>query len=55
MKNFTYHSPVKIYFGQNSVKDAFKIELEKVGSTVMLAYGGGSIKKMESMMKLFHY
>lgn len=45
MKSFTYNSPVKIYFGQNSVEDAFSDELEKVGSTVMLAYGGGSIKK----------
>lgn len=44
MENFSYTSPVKVYFGKNSIKTAFKNELHKVGSNIMLAYGGGSIK-----------
>lgn len=45
MNNFTYSYPTKVYFGQNAVKKAFDEELPKAGKTVMLAYGGGSIKK----------
>ena len=45
MNKFTYSYPTKVYFGQNAVKKAFDEELPKVGKTVMLAYGSGSIKK----------
>ena len=45
MNNFTYSYPTKVYFGQGAVKKAFDEELSKAGKTVMLAYGGGSIKK----------
>lgn len=45
MNNFTYSYPTKVYFGDNTAKDAFKQELGQFGSTVMLAYGGGSVKK----------
>lgn len=45
MNNFTYSYPTKVYFGQDAAKKAFDEELPKVGKTVMLAYGGGSIKK----------
>lgn len=45
MNNFTYSYPTKVYFGQDAVKKAFDEELPKAGKTVMLAYGGGSIKK----------
>lgn len=45
MNNFTYSYPTMVYFGQDAVKKAFDEELSKVGKTVMLAYGGGSIKK----------
>lgn len=45
MNKFTYAYPTKVYFGQGTAKKAFAEELPKVGETVMLAYGGGSVKK----------
>lgn len=45
MNKFTYSYPVKVYFGEGSAREAFWKELGKFGKTVMLAYGGGSIKK----------
>lgn len=45
MNKFTFSYPVKVYFGEGSVKQAFAAELGKVGKNVMLAYGGGSVKK----------
>lgn len=45
MNSFTYSYPVKVYFGEGAAKKNLKNELAKVGKTVMLAYGGGSIKK----------
>ena len=45
MQAFTYSYPVKVYFGEGSAKQAFDAELNKYGSTVMLAYGGGSVKR----------
>ena len=44
MNPFTYSYPVKVYFGEKAVKN-LAAELEKVGPNVLLAYGGGSIKK----------
>lgn len=45
MNDFTYSYPMKVYFGKDSTKKAIAAELGKYGKTVMLAYGGGSIKK----------
>lgn len=45
MKDFIYSYPVKVYFGDEAAKKALPAELEKVGKTVMLAYGGGSVKR----------
>lgn len=45
MEKFTFLYPTKVYFGKGSAAQAFGAELGKVGETVMLAYGGGSIKK----------
>lgn len=45
MNEFTFSYPVNVYFGQGAVVKAFAAELPKVGKTVMLAYGGGSVKK----------
>ncbi len=45
MNSFIYSYPVKTYFGLESMRDNLPAELKKVGNTVMLAYGGGSIKK----------
>ena len=35
----------KVYFGKGALKQALEAEMPKVGPNVMLAYGGGSIKK----------
>lgn len=45
MKEFVFEAPVKVYFGENGVEKHLANLLKNVGSTVMLAYGGGSIKK----------
>jgi len=42
--NFKYHNPTKLYFGEESL-NFLKDELKGYGSTVMLNYGGGSIKR----------
>lgn len=44
MNEFTFTYPTKAYFGENVAQKVLKPELDKVGKTVMLAYGGGSIK-----------
>ena len=45
MDKFTFSYPTKVYFGEGSARQAFGAELGKVGETVMLAYGGGSVKR----------
>ena len=45
MNKFTFYYPTKVYFGEGSAQQAFATELGRVGKTVMLAYGGGSVKK----------
>ena len=45
MNTFTYSYPVKVYFGEKAAVNSLFAELAKVGSNVLLAYGGGSIKK----------
>lgn len=45
MNQFTYSYPTKVYFGEGAAKKAFAEELPKAGKTVMLAYGGISIKR----------
>ena len=57
MNSFIYASPVKVYFGENSVETAFENEMDKTGRTVMLAYGGGSIKRngiYDQIIELLH-
>ena len=44
MNNFTFSYPTKVYFGKGAAEN-IKAELTKYGPTVMLAYGGGSVKK----------
>lgn len=44
MNNFTFSYPTKVYFGKNAAADYLPTELAKYGDTVMLAFGGGSIK-----------
>lgn len=43
--DFTFYNPTKIYFGRDSL-NSLKTELRKYGKTVLLVYGGGSIKKL---------
>ena len=45
MNTFIYNYPTKVYFGKGSAKDALLQELKQCGDIVLLAYGGGSIKK----------
>ena len=45
MKSFIFEKIPKVYFGEGSLKHALSTELKKIGSNVMVAYGGGSIKK----------
>ncbi len=45
MKNFIYDVPTKVYFGKGQVAHLGE-ELAKYGKTVLLVYGGGSIKRM---------
>ena len=45
MNNFTYQYPVKQYFGKGCAEDALRKELPMMGNKVMLAYGGGSLKR----------
>ena len=45
MDKFTFSYPTKVYFGEGAAAEALSQELPKFGKTVMLAYGGGSVKK----------
>lgn len=45
MKDFIYSYPTKVYFGEKAAAKALPEELKKTGKTVMLAYGGGSVKR----------
>lgn len=44
MNDFIFENKTKVYFGRNGVKKYLGGILQNYGSTVMLAYGGGSIK-----------
>lgn len=45
MDKFIFSYPTKVYFGKGSAEQAFEKEHGRMGKTVMLAYGGGSVKK----------
>ena len=45
MKDFVYEKIPKVYFGEGVLEKNLPNELKKVGQNVMLAYGGGSIKR----------
>ena len=45
MENFIYEYPTKVYFGREAAKQHLSGILAAYGPNVMLAYGGGSIKK----------
>ena len=45
MNNFIFENTTKVYFGQGGVKEYLESLLANYGSNVLLAYGGGSIKR----------
>ena len=44
MENFTYYNPARIIFGRDTEAQVGR-EMKKLGSRVLLVYGGGSIKR----------
>ena len=45
MNNFVFNNPVRVYFGEGMMQYAMDMELPRIGKRVLLAYGGGSIKR----------
>ena len=45
MNNFIFQNSTKVYFGKGCVKEYLACLTKGYGDTVMLCYGGGSIKK----------
>ncbi len=45
MNKFVMNNMPKVYFGEGALNDALLNEVNNMGNTVMIAYGGGSIKK----------
>lgn len=45
MNNFNYQYPVRQHFGKGCAENAIKEEMKHVGKRVLLAYGGGSLKR----------
>lgn len=45
MESFEYNYPVKNYFGEGAIERALEAEMPTMGATIMLAYGGGSVKR----------
>ena len=44
MHNFNYYVPTDIFFGKGQISQ-LPAQIKKYGSSVLLVYGGGSIKK----------
>lgn len=45
MNAFTFWNPTRLYYGQGQIEQHLAAEVAKYGDTVLLVYGGGSIKK----------
>ena len=45
MQKFVYEYATKVYFGEGAVKEHLAAAVSAYGANVMLAYGGGSVKK----------
>ena len=45
MNHFMFYNPVRVYFGEGAAKHGLETELTQIGTRVMLAYGGGSIRR----------
>lgn len=55
MNNFIFENKTKVYFGKGCAKEYLTCLLKKYGNHVMLAYGGGSIKKNGLYDELMDY
>ena len=44
MQSFLFYNPTKLYFGKNQIEHLVP-ELQNFGMTVLLVYGGGSVKR----------
>ena len=44
MENFVFHANTEMFFGKNQINNLPDI-LNRYGKNVLLAYGGGSIKR----------
>ena len=45
MEKFSYTYPINVHFGQGCLEESLRQELPKMGSNILLAYGGGSLKR----------
>lgn len=45
MDKFAYHYPVRQHFGKGCAEDAIKEEMNSTGPHILLAYGGGSLRR----------
>lgn len=45
MQKFVYEYPTKVYFGAGAAKEHLASAVFQYGTNVLLAYGGGSVKK----------
>ena len=57
MDLFTYQYPVRQHFGKGCAESAIKEEMTRVGKNVLLAYGGGSLKRTglyDTLMEWLH-
>ena len=45
MRSFIFENSTKVYFGEGCVEEYLSGLLDQLGGTVMLAYGGGSVKR----------
>lgn len=54
MNNFIFENSSKVYFGEGCVKEYLSSILSAYGDTVMLCYGGGSIKKSSKILVVYY-
>ena len=55
MKNFHYHMPVDLFFGEGQISQLAG-QMRRFGKRVLLVYGGGSIKRnglYQQIMEIF--
>lgn len=57
MDKFVFEYPTKVYFGEHAAADHLPLALDAYGPRVLLAYGGGSIRKngiYDEILRLLH-